>query len=79
MGRSLRTKYAEAANSKDAPSPAPYPIQRYLTQEMRTNAIKSNTLDGMQAWAGQSAKLALNLSASEIVSKIWKDTKQILE
>ena len=46
---------------------------------MRTNAIKSNTLDAMQAWAGQSAKLALNLSASEIVSKIWKDTKQILE
>ena len=79
LGRSLRTKYAEAANSKDAPSPAPYPIQRYLTQEMRTNAIKSNTLEGMQAWAGQSAKLALDLSASEIVLKIWNDTKQILE
>ena len=45
---------------------------------MRTNAIKTNNLDGMQAWAGQSAKLALDISASEIVNKLWEDTKSIL-
>ena len=46
---------------------------------MRTNAIKKNTLDGMQAWAGQSARLALDISASEIVRKLWEDAKFILE
>ena len=79
LGRSLKTKYAVDANSKNAPSPAPYPIQRHLTQEMRNNALKSENLDGMQAWAGQSAKLALDIPASEIVTKIWSDTRAILE
>ena len=79
LGRSLRTKYTVDANSKDAPSPAPYPIQRHLTQEMRNNALKSENLDGMQAWAGQSAKLALDIPASEIVTKIWSDSRAILE
>ena len=79
LGRSIRTKYALEANSVNAPSPAPYPIQRHLTQNMRTNAIKTDNLDGMQAWAGQSARLALDISASEIVNKLWEDTKSILE
>ena len=78
LGRSLRTKYALEASLLKAPSPAPYPIQRHLTQNMRTNAIKTNNLDGMQAWAGQSARLALDISASEIVNKLWEDTKSIL-
>jgi nitronate monooxygenase len=79
LGRSLRTNYTIAANSINAPIPAPYPIQRHLTQNMRTHAIKKNTLDGMQAWAGQSARLALDISASEIVCKLWEDTRLILE
>ena len=45
---------------------------------MRTKAIKTKNLDGMQAWAGQSARLALDMSASEIVTKLWEDTKSIL-
>jgi nitronate monooxygenase len=45
---------------------------------MRINAIETDNLDGMQAWAGQSAKLALEMPASEIVNKIWEDTKKIL-
>ena len=78
LGRSLRTKYAVAFSSKNTPTPAPYPIQRSLTQQMRINAIETDNLDGMQAWAGQSAKLALEMPASEIVNKIWEDTKKIL-
>lgn len=34
LGRSIRTAYAIAANSKDAPEPTPDPIQRHLTQTM---------------------------------------------
>ena len=32
LGRSIRTEYAVAASSPDATAPAPYPVQRHLTQ-----------------------------------------------
>ena len=79
LGRSIRNKYAVAASSKDAPEPAPYPIQRHLTQGMRKFAIESKKLDGMQTWAGQSAKLAPNVSASKTVISFWENAKAILE
>ena len=71
LGRSIRTKYVEAAAGEDAPAPAPYPVQRNLTQTMRSDAAKSDRLDGMQAWAGQSAKLASTDSATITVRSLW--------
>jgi nitronate monooxygenase len=76
-GRSLATAYARAANSADAPRPAPYPVQRGLTQAMRDAATKANDLDRMQAWAGQSAGLARDGSATEIATAVWNDAQQL--
>ncbi|RMB11793.1 NAD(P)H-dependent flavin oxidoreductase [Eilatimonas milleporae] len=78
LGRSIRTKYAVAANARQAPEPAPYPVQRHLTQAMRGDAVKSGTLDGMQAWAGQSGRLARTASAKNIVSELWQGAQDIL-
>ncbi len=78
LGRSIRTAYATAAGMKDAPEPAPYPIQRYLTQPMRDAATKSGNIDGIQAWAGQSAGLALAASASEVVESLWIEAQALL-
>lgn len=78
LGRSVKTAYAEAAASSAAPEPAPYPIQRSLTQQMRTDAAKTNSIDTMQAWAGQSAMLAKSGSASELVADLWNDAKELL-
>ena len=79
LGRSIRNKYTIAATSSQAPNPAPYPIQRNLTLAMRENAVILNNLDSMQAWTGQSAKLALAMPAKDIVIKLWNDVLSRLD
>jgi nitronate monooxygenase len=78
-GRSIRTAYARAASDPLAPRPAPYPVQRGLTQPMRDFAIKTNDIDRMQAWAGQSAALARAEPAAELVGRLWEETQGILD
>ena len=78
LGRSIRTEYAVAATSPDAPAPAPYPIQRHLTQAMRNEAVRTNDSVGMQAWAGQSAKLAPTTSATNTTVALWEGVQAIL-
>jgi nitronate monooxygenase len=77
-GRSIANAYARAANSREAPQPAPYPVQRALTQAMRDAASKSNDIDRMQAWSGQSGRLARAMPAGMIVDELWSGTKALL-
>lgn len=74
-GRSVATAYARAATAPDAPPPAPYPIQRGLTQAMRDAAAKSGDIDRMQAWAGQSGGLALARPAGDIARDVWEGAR----
>ena len=78
LGRRLRTEYTNAATSPLAPDLAPYPIQRNLTQKMREEAIASNELTKIQAWAGQSSGLRRAIPAKEIVANLWNGTQVIL-
>jgi nitronate monooxygenase len=76
--RSIVTEYVRAAMAPTAPPPAPYPIQRGLTQPMRDAAVKNNDVSRMQAWAGQSAGLAQAEPAAEVVQRLWHDTQALL-
>ena len=78
LGRSIRTAYVDATAKSEAPSSAPYPIQRNLTANMRAAAVKENNVDGMQAWAGQSAGLAKNVSANKVLEDIWTGMQAVL-
>jgi nitronate monooxygenase len=78
LGRSIATAYVRAANAPDAPSPAPYPVQRGLSQAMRDAGTKANDIDRMQAWAGQSARLAPAEPAGTYIQRIWNEAKAIL-
>jgi nitronate monooxygenase len=45
---------------------------------MRAAAAKAGDLDRMQAWAGQSAALARDVPAGELVRSIWEEAQAIL-
>lgn len=77
-GRSIATDFVKAAASSDAPSPAPYPVQRGLTAAMRADAIRRSDVNGIFTWAGQSAAFARAAPAGEIIRTIWADAAKIL-
>jgi nitronate monooxygenase len=77
-GRSVATAYARAATAPGAPPPAPYPVQRALTQPMRGAAVKDNDIARMQAWAGQSAALAQARPAAEVARELWEGAQAML-
>ena len=78
LGRAIRSAYTEAAAARDAPSPAPHPVQSGLTQGMRAQAAREDDIDRMQAWAGQSAGLARAAPAGEVVTDMWEEAQRLL-
>jgi nitronate monooxygenase len=77
-GRGIATDYARAASAPDAPAAAPYPVQRALTQAMRDTAVKTHDIQRMQAWAGQSARLARAEPAGDLVTALWEGAQGLL-
>lgn len=77
-GRSLATSYVHAATAPEAPAPAPYPVQRGLTAAMRAEAQRTGDVQRMQAWAGQSARLARAEPAAEMVRRLWQGAQALL-
>jgi nitronate monooxygenase len=78
LGRAIATDYVRAAAAHDAPPPAPYPVQRGLTQAMRDAAARNSDLSRMQAWAGQAALLARAEPAAETARRLWVEAEAFL-
>ena len=68
-----------AATAPGAPPPAAYPVQSGLTAPMRVRALKGNVLDGLQAWAGQSAAQARARPAAQVAKELWEGARAMLE
>jgi len=78
LARAVATDFVKAAAAPDSPPPAPYPVQRGLTQPMKEAGAKNNDHHRMQLWAGQSAAMAQPIPAAELLAKIWQQAEQLL-
>jgi nitronate monooxygenase len=78
LGRAIATNYAVAAAASEAPEPAPYPVQRGLTANMREAGRTANDVHRMQAWAGQSGALAREEPAAVFVGRVWEAAERLL-
>ncbi len=78
LGRGIATDYVRAAASPEAPIPAPYPVQRGLTNAMREAGGRANDVHRMQAWAGQAAAMARPEPAGDIVRRLWEEAEALL-
>jgi nitronate monooxygenase len=77
-GRSVATGYVRATADPAAPAPAPFPVQWGLTRAMREAAVKANDIEGIWAWAGQSAGMAKPVAAGDVVKRLWDDAEALL-
>jgi nitronate monooxygenase len=78
LGRAIATDYARAASAPDAPRPAPYPVQRGLTTNMRELGQRTNDVQRMQAWAGQAGAFARAEPAGDFLRRLWADAEALL-
>jgi nitronate monooxygenase len=78
LARAIATDYVKAAAAPGAPSPAPYPVQRGLTQAMKDAGARAGDHHRMQVWAGQSAAMGRSIPAGELVRQIWDDARSLL-
>jgi nitronate monooxygenase len=78
LARAIATDYVKAAASADAPPPAPYPVQRGLTQAMKDAGAEAGDHHRMQVWAGQSAAMAKPIPAGQLVRQIWDEAQSLL-
>jgi nitronate monooxygenase len=78
LARAIATDYVKAATAPDAPAPAPYPVQRGLTQAMKDAGAKANDYHRMQVWAGQSAAMSKAMPAGQMVKEMWDEAQALL-
>lgn len=78
LGRAIATDFVKAAADPAAPPSAPYPVQRGLTAAMKAAGAAANDHHRMQVWAGQSAAMAKNIPAGELLTEIWQQAQTLL-
>ena len=78
LARAVATDFVKAVAASGAPPPAPYPVQRGLTQPMKEAGAARNDHHRMQLWAGQSAAMAKPIPAADLLAAIWRQAEPLL-
>jgi nitronate monooxygenase len=78
--RGIKNRFIEEMtrefSEEDIPS---YPLQSYLTQDIRREATKRNMKDFPSFWAGQGTRLSRNTNVKELLDRIEKEAQQAIE
>ena len=78
LARAIATDFVRASAAPDAPTPAPYPVQRGLTAAMKEAGAAASDYHRMQVWSGQSAAMAKPIPASGLVRAIWDEARTLI-
>jgi nitronate monooxygenase len=76
LGRAAPTPYVTAWTEPGAPRPAPYPHQRNLVGQWRRG--EPDGLERVNHWAGQSAAMAAEEPAGQIITRMWREAAELL-
>jgi nitronate monooxygenase len=76
LARAAPTPYLAAWTEPGAPPPAPFPDQLRLVGQWRRGG--PNGVDPANHWAGQSAALATDEPAGEVVARMWREASDLL-
>jgi nitronate monooxygenase len=72
LARSIHNGFIEALAGQEARLP-PYPVQAWLTAQLRTAALAAGRADVISLWSGQSAHLLRHRHASELLAWLIAD------
>ena len=75
--RAVRNRFAEEFAASGS-SPAPYPAHAWLTQPIRSAAVKAGRTDYMAMWCGQNAASLTHRSAADLFRFLVNDAEQTL-
>jgi deazaflavin-dependent oxidoreductase (nitroreductase family) len=78
LARAANTPYQTAWTDPQGPRPAPFPDQLRLVTEWRHGAPSLPRVDPENSWAGQSAALATEEPAGQVVARMWRDACDML-
>jgi len=78
LARGIKNRFTEEMEEKCSTDNIPdYPIQHYLTQEMRRESAKKGVKDYSSFWAGQGTRLnRKDITVKELLEKIEKEAKE---
>ncbi|MGW8952266.1 NAD(P)H-dependent flavin oxidoreductase [Streptomyces sp. NPDC055709] len=76
LARAAPTAYLTAWSEPGAPVPAPFPDQARLVNQWRRG--DTSGMDPASHWAGQSAALATEKPAGQVVTEMWREARELL-
>ena len=69
LARSIHNDFIDALRGKESIL-APYPVQGWLTAQLKTAALAANRADRMSLWSGQGAPLLKHRRAAELLRSL---------
>lgn len=78
--RGIKNRFVEEIEHEFSEKQIPsYPLQGYLTQDIRREAAKLSLKDFPSLWAGQGTRLSRDTSVKELLDKIEKEAEEAIK